>query len=221
MIRAAGLIATLAAACIVALAPGTSLSATASWPAKPEAVVTLAVPVVRCATDAGFPLGKRHLPSTLAVLGAPTPGLRLVAYSNTEDYLIGPAGMDCAGALAADGGSRISVWVRGYPAPSQRARYGALTLSLDPACLGCKAQDACPFFGEFAKAEEIPCDMRIPAGERVTRPDSHIALFTDPAGIPGSGWPKRRPLRRLRRRGRERWIHEWHRVPFDLHAAAR
>ncbi len=175
----------------LAVALGVSAVALACAGAAGAAART--VPVVRCPTVSGLPLGKVRLPHRLAVLGAPASVSGLAAYTNTDIYLVAPAGMACSGAVAVDGGERLTVWARGHRVPTQRARYAALTLWLDPACLGCKADDGCPFFPQFARLEHVPCDASLPSGEHVVRPSSNVALFSDPPGVAGSGWPSGGP----------------------------
>ena len=57
----------------------------------------------------------------------------LVAYTNTQSYLVGPRGMRCSGIVAADGGSQVIVWPQGHSRPSFHAHTAGLTLTLDPA----------------------------------------------------------------------------------------
>lgn len=117
----------------------------------------------------------------------------LVAYTNTEIYLIGPQGMRCSGLLANDGGSQVIAWPQHQSRPTAHAHTDGLTLTLDPACSGCKAQDACPFFTAFARHLGFPCTSGVPQGERVDRLRSDVALFTDPPEVAGSGWPSGGP----------------------------
>jgi hypothetical protein len=156
------------------------------------AAVPATVPVADCPTTFGIQ-HKAIWPKAAVVRGNPASTRGLVAYSNTELLLIGPRGMQCAGVVAVDGGTNIIVWPHGYPRPATHARSDGLTLLLDPACLGCKAEDACPFFTQFATALGIPCATGIPAGERVYGLNAHITLFEDPPGVAGSGWPSGGP----------------------------
>jgi hypothetical protein len=146
------------------------------------------VPVVRCATMLGI---KHHLswPSSVAVLHSPASVRGLVAYSNSQLVLIGPAGMDCSGVIAVDGGSDLFVWQKGGRRPGQATHEAALTLMIDTACIGCEASDSCPFFTAFAKKLGFPCTSGVPAGEQVDRASSDLVLFEDPPGLYGSGWP--------------------------------
>jgi hypothetical protein len=151
------------------------------------------VPVVRCPTVEPVVI-HRVVPHILAVLGASSSTRGLDAYTNNGfAYLIGPAGMNCWGIQAVDGGSQVVAWPRGHSKPTTHARYAGLTISLDPACVSCKAADACPFFSQFSNGLGFGCSTGIPAGERVYGLRSNVALFEDPPGIPGDGWPSGGP----------------------------
>jgi hypothetical protein len=146
--------------------------------------------VVRCHTTFGVTPGKLTLPSRVRVYGAaPSAASHLVAYTNTEMFLIGPAGMACSGIVAADGGSQITVWSIGKAAPARHSAGEGLTLTLDPACASCRADDACPFFRSFAAGLGFPCTSGVSAGERVDRLSSQVVYFTDAPGLAGDGWP--------------------------------
>jgi hypothetical protein len=149
---------------------------------------TVRVAVVRCATVFGVSGPTRHVPSTVALrANGPTQGL--VAYTNTELFLIGPRGLRCHGIVATDGGSQVIAWAAGQPEPGLHAHGIGLTLTIDPACAGCRADDACPFFAAFARTLGFPCADGVPAGEVVARPSPSLAFFQDPPGVAGSGWP--------------------------------
>ena len=163
-----------------------------SAPTEPaSAAHSVTVAVVRCPTTFGIQQ-KVVWPRTVAVR-SPSSLHGLVAYTNSQSFLIGPAGMRCSGVVAADGGSLVRAWPRGHAAPAHHARYDGETLWIDPACAGCKAADACPFFPSLAKAMGFPCTSGVPAGERVYRLNSHATLFEDPPGVAGSGWPSGGP----------------------------
>lgn len=146
------------------------------------------VPVVRCHTQIVGGPGS-SVPSTVRVLGSPRTTAGLVAYTNTQLFLVGPARMACSGFIAQDGGAQLLVWPRGRRQPRLHSHEDGLTLISEPACVGCQAQDACPFFRAFARSLGFPCSSGVPAGEMVTRPSSRVALFTDPPGVAGDGWP--------------------------------
>ena len=131
----------------------------------------------------------RRTPTNVAVLGHPSSTRGLIAYTNTWDFLVGPAGMACSGEVGADGGSTLTVWPRGRPAPTVHAHEPGLTLFIEPACVGCKAFEACPFFSQFAVTEQMPCPSGIPPGERAYGLTPHATLFEDPPGVAGDGWP--------------------------------
>lgn len=148
------------------------------------------VPVVRCPTEFGISGSSPRTPLTLT-LGSGAGGL--IAYTNTQAYLLGPRGMRCSGLVAVDGGSQVVVWPQGYARPGLHAHSAGLTLTLDPACVSCKAGDACPFFTELARRLDFPCTSGVPVGERVYRLRSNLDLFEDPPGVAGSGWPSGGP----------------------------
>jgi hypothetical protein len=149
---------------------------------------TAALPVVRCPTEFGVSGPSPRTPATVTVSSSSTTR-GSVAYTNTQIYLVGPRGMRCSGIVAVDGGSQVVAWPQGHSRPGPHARTDGLTLSLDPACVSCKADDACPFFTALARDLGFPCTGGVPAGERVYRLTSDIILFEDPPGVAGSGWP--------------------------------
>lgn len=177
-----------------ALAIGASLASATSRPsvgAGAEIASAQTVRVVRCQTARIGPA--QRVPSRLTVLGSPSSIAGLVAYTTTGVFLVGPSGMACSGSLAEDGGSALVVWPRGVRAPTQHARGDGLTLSFDPVCIMCQAEDACPWFASLARGLGFPCMHVVPAGERVHRADAHVRLFEDPPGVAGDGWPSGGP----------------------------
>lgn len=105
----------LIAAATLAVVGGTAVSSSA-------ASRSTQVAVVRCPTTYGISGEQRQTPPSVAVLGRPASTHGLVAYTNTFDYLIGPAGMQCAGVVAVDGGTLIVVWPRRPQASRARTR---------------------------------------------------------------------------------------------------
>ena len=146
------------------------------------------LPVVRCPTEFGISGSSHPTPPTLTDHSSPSTG-GLVAYTNTQAYLVGPRGMRCSGIVAADGGSQVIVWPPGHSRPSFHAHTAGLTLTLDPACAARRAEDACPFFTTLARDLRFPCRSGIPQDERVYHLRSNIVLFEDSPGVAGSGWP--------------------------------
>jgi hypothetical protein len=151
------------------------------------AATTARVPVVRCPTTFGIAGSRPRVPAAITVARGLPPGL--VAYTNTNAFLIAPRGLRCSGIVAADGGTQVIAWASGRPKPGPHSRGIGLTLTVDPACAGCRADDACPFLTALARELGFPCSASIPTGERVVRPSRTLALFEDPPGIRGSGWP--------------------------------
>ncbi len=97
--------------------------------------------------------------------------------------------MACGGIVAADGGSQVAVWPIGKAPPARHSFGEGLTLILEPACVSCRAADACPFFAAFAASLGFPCNGSVPAAERVDRLSSRVVYFTDAPGLYGDGWP--------------------------------
>ncbi len=188
--------ATLAAASILSACGGSSsdggkVSSRATAPGSPtrEASFTESVPVVRCRTTFGIRPARIAVPQRLSVLALSGTAGHLVAYTNTATFLVGPPGMTCSGIVAADGGSRITVWSPGHAAPLLHSHGDGLTLFADTACAGCRAADACPFFTSFATRLGFPCTAGTPAGEHVHRLSATVVYFSDDPGMPGDGWP--------------------------------
>jgi len=153
---------------------------------------TVRIPVVRCATVFGVSGPARRVPATVAVnASGPTHGL--VAYSNTETFLLGPRGFRCSAIVAADGGSEVVAWAPGRAKPGLHSHGVGLTLNIDPACAGCRAGDACPFFPAFASRLGFPCAAGVPPGEVHGLIGRDVATFEDPPGVAGSGWPSGGP----------------------------
>ncbi len=181
----------LGGVCIALAIAGIAMSATSGAAVVPRARLasTQSVRVVRCRTEFGVRPGKISVPSRVAVRGSPRSTAGLVAYTNTELFLIGPAHMACAGAVGADGSADVVVWPRGQRSPRQHSRGDGVTLSVIPACVGCMASVACPFFPSFASKLGFPCTSGVPASEVVDRLSSHVTGFEDPPGVAGDGWP--------------------------------
>ncbi len=193
MARGLGIGVMIAASCVIA-ACGNGVGKASSSGARPGSATRAAsfterVPVVRCHTTFGIAPTQTSVPERLDVLVLSGTVGDLAAYTNTETFLLGPAGMTCSGIIAADGGSRITVWPAGHAAPGRHAHGDGLTLFADTACAGCRAADACPFFTAFAPRLGFPCSTGIPAGEHVHRLSPTVVYFTDDPGLPGDGWP--------------------------------
>ena len=147
------------------------------------------VPVVRCSTQFGISAGSVKLPQRIRLLGVAQRSNDLAAYTNTQLYLIGPAGMDCAGIVGADGGASVVVWPAGGSELQPGSTGEGLTFMLEPACASCRAVDACPFFTLIANSLGFPCTQEIPVGEQIVRQSARVVAFDDPAGVAGDGWP--------------------------------
>lgn len=179
----------LAVAIAVMGAAGAGSHAIAFAASTRKAAAAPRVSVVRCRTEFGIKPSKISVPSSVNVRGAPRSTRGLVAYTNTDLFLLGLAHMSCAGLVGADGSASLSVWPRGQRRPNQRSHSDGLTLQVIPACVGCMAFAACPFFAAYALKLGFPCVSGIPSGEIVTRASSRVALFEDPPGVAGDGFP--------------------------------
>jgi hypothetical protein len=160
-----------------------------------RSVIGRTVRVVPCPT--GFAEANPQLPElplVIKVLHAPSSVRGLAAYTNTNDYLIGPAGMNCSGGIGADGSGLLTIWPRGTRKPSSGSRSDGLSLERETACTSCMADLACPFFPVFAvKTSGFPCWTHTTRGELVVRANAHVALFEDPPGVAGVGFPSGGP----------------------------
>jgi hypothetical protein len=163
------------------------------WSPAAGASSPLAVlPVTYCHTVFGIGAPPRSIGKTVTVRSSsPTAGL--AAYSNSHIYLLGPRGLTCSGTVAADGGEQVIAWAKGHPKPTLHSRGIGLTLTIDPACAGCRADAACPFLRAFAKSLGFPCTAGVPAGERIVQLPHRAIAFEDPPGVAGSGWPSGGP----------------------------
>jgi hypothetical protein len=128
-------------------------------------------------------------PHSIGVNASPAAVKGLSAYTNSADFLLAPSGMACSGIVAADGGSGVTVWARGAPIKTQHADHEGLTLSVQPACSSCRADEACPFFTALASTLGWPCHTEPPARELVVHQGARLVLFSDPPWVAGSGWP--------------------------------
>jgi hypothetical protein len=173
--------------CMTMLGVAVALAALGTVAISASGAATTRLPVVRCPTTFGIGGSHPRVPASVTVGRALSAGL--VAYTNTELFLIAPRGLRCSGTVAADGGTQVIAWAAGHPKPGLHSPGVGFTLTVDPACAGCRADDACPFFTAFAKELGFPCGAGVPAGEHVVRPSAALALFEDPPGVRGSGWP--------------------------------
>ena len=150
----------------------------------------LSARVIRCPTRSGL---SGPLPATPPSIGVHRSAGRLVAYTNSESYLLAPGGMSCSGLAATDGGSQLIVWPKGDPRPGLHTHAAGLTLTVIPACVGCKAQEVCPFFGAYARRLGFPCSTQPAQDERVVKLRPNAIAFEDPPGVAGAGWPSGGP----------------------------
>src|ERR1700752_2780880 len=90
-----------------------TLLAASALPSGARTAPGLTVPVVRCPTGFGFGAPHGRIPAELRIRAVARGSGRLVAYTNTIEYLIGPPGLNCAGGVGVDGSGTIVAWPRG------------------------------------------------------------------------------------------------------------
>lgn len=144
------------------------------------------VAVTRCPTTYG--LEGEHLgatPATMPSTLSPNFAKQLRFYAGGLTVL-GPAGWKCTSGVGADGGSGITVYP---PGDSQQNPSEGIEVNSVPACQGCMADLACPFFAnaEAQLGYGTPCPGGIRAGEIITRPSRNVVMFIDPPHVKGNG----------------------------------
>jgi hypothetical protein len=155
------------------------------------------VPVVACRTEY-VPGNPPAAPATIRVQVGPGAVRHLAAYTNFDTYLIGPSGMACKGEVGEDGNASLIVWRHGSPEPQGHSREEGLTLTQDPACVGCMYSLACPMFPALANRiypgfdQTVPCGTP-PAGEQIFAQGPDLGRFSDPPGVAGDGDPSGGP----------------------------
>jgi hypothetical protein len=157
-----------------------------------SAAAPVTVPVVRCPTSFGVAPGRASATRTLILRDVPPSTAGLVAYTNTSGFLIGPPHVRCAGAVGADGNATIQIWPKGQAKPGPHGAGVGLSLSVIPACIGCKAEATCHYFSTFRRylgQVELNCRPEPPPGERLRYLTKRLVAFVDPPFVKGAGWP--------------------------------
>ncbi len=166
--------------------------------ASASAAARVTVPVVRCPTSFGAAPGRSSVPRTLRLHDVPASIAGLIAYSNTSGYLIGPPHLRCAGAVGVDGNATIQAWPPGQARPGPHGAGAGLSLSLIPACVGCKALATChyfPTFRRYIRQIGLVCRPEPPPGEQLRYLTRRLVAFVDPPFVKGAGWPSGAGLR--------------------------
>jgi hypothetical protein len=187
-VRVSWLVAITMAGCVA------GLPAAASAKAAPG----VTVPVIRCPTSFGAAPGRISIRRTLRLDGVPASVAGLTAYTNTSAYLIGPPHLRCAGVVGADGNATIEAWPAGQMRPGPHGAGPGLSLSVIPACLGCKALATChyfPTFRRYLRQIALNCRLEPPPGERLRYLTKRLVAFVDPPFVQGAGWPSGAGLR--------------------------
>jgi hypothetical protein len=175
--------------------PAAVASATAEAPSIEPTQKTVKVSLVTCPTTFGVPGDSLPpVPATMtATLSTDVANLASF-YGNGTLTLLGPKGWQCSAAVGADGSTSMSITPPGQaqPSGSPPPDYQAVTAWTGGACIGCIAQTACAVFPEAWKLFATPgqaCPNTIPAAEIITRPMAQSAVFDDPPGTAGTGYP--------------------------------
>jgi hypothetical protein len=166
--------------------------------ASAKAAPTVGVPVVRCPTSFGAAPGRISVPRTLKLRNVPSSTAGLVAYTNTSGYLVGPPDLRCAGAVGADGNATIQTWPKGQAKPGPHGTGVGLSVSVIPACVGCKALATCHYFATFRRyirQVALNCRREPPPGEQLRYLSKRLVAFVDPPFVKGAGWPSGAGLR--------------------------
>jgi hypothetical protein len=182
----------LTTACCAAGAPAAASARAA------EAATTVGVPVVRCPTSFGVAPSRTSVPRTLVLRDVPLSTAGLVAYTNTSGFLLGPPHVRCAGVVGVDGNATIQIWPKGQAKPGPLGAGASLSLSVIPACVGCKALATChyfPTFRRYLRQVELNCRPEPPPGERLRYLTKRLVAFVDSPFVKGAGWPSGAGLR--------------------------
>ena len=107
-----------------------------------------------------------------------------------------------APAVCRDGGrrrERDDPGVAQRPGTTPTARFGTgLSLSVIPACVGCKALATCHYFPTFRRYLQrirLICRPEPPPGEQLRYLARRLVAFVDPPFVKGAGWPSGAGLR--------------------------
>jgi hypothetical protein len=149
-------------------------------------------PVTRCPTTDAVGARIRRGPARVELSASRAVARRVVGYDAGGLVLLGPSRWRCSSFIYGNGSQTIAV-----SPPGQRgASFGtssdpwprplAIAVTHVPACAGCRADLACPFFPAEAAKLGQPCASGVPRGEKVTRLSRDAVLFEDPPRVSGS-----------------------------------
>jgi hypothetical protein len=175
------------------------------------AIVSAALPVVRCPTSVGANIGLRvKMPSVLHEFIphglASTTALYVDQYDAVR--MLGPRGWSCVTSIGADGGASLSIYPRASTSPgffkplSGRSTATEVTVQSEPACYGCRLGLACAFFATARQLiqKDFPgalASCTRPPGESVTDSTRYLRFFSDSAGVVGHAYPSGGPYEAL------------------------
>ena len=109
-------------------------------------------------------------------------------YSDGNDRLLAPVGWSCQGRVGADGGRTLAAWPPDSSDPTDGGGAGtdAVVISVD---YSAGAIDGiCGLLPASASQAVVECTP-VPADEQVVHSSDTKALFEDPPGVSGSGFP--------------------------------
>jgi hypothetical protein len=174
------------------------VTACCAMAASANAAARVTVPIVNCSTSSGAGSEHTAVPRRLVLRDVPSSTASLVAYSNAGRYLIAPPHLRCVAAIGADGNATIQAWPVAQARPGPHGAGSGLTLSVIPACVGCKALATChyfPTFRRYLRRVALNCRQEPPPGERLRYLSKRLVAFVDPPFVNGAGLPSGAGLR--------------------------
>jgi hypothetical protein len=176
-----------------------------------SAIVSAALPVVRCPTSVGADIGPRvKMPSVLHEFIPRNLASTTALYVDQYDALrmLGPKDWSCVTSIAADGGASLSIYPRGSTPPGffkpliGRSTATEVTVQREPACYACRLGLACAFFATARQLmqKDFPGALAScirPRGESVTESTKYLRFFSDGAGVVGHAYPSGGPYQAL------------------------
>ena len=176
-----------------------------------SAIVSAALPVVRCPTSVGANIGPRvKMPSVLHELIPRDLASTMALYVDQYDAvrMVGPKGWSCVTSIAADGGASLSIYPRRTTSPGffkpliGRSTASEVTVQREPVCYACRLGIACAFFAVARQLmqKEFPgalASCTRPRGESVTESTKYLRFFSDGADVVGHAYPSGGPYQAL------------------------
>jgi hypothetical protein len=176
---------------VCCLLPGTATGAQTT---------TSPVPVVICITGNGVSWAPGWTPPKSVSMPLPSgEAQQVVMYMADQGYprVLGPKGWWCSASVGADGNGSLEVGPSGAYGPPYGHRWTAdrgISVQVDPACLSCRLELACPFFAAARQQYKkyypsgTGCSPAPPT-ETLFTLDSDTVAFSDPPRLIGDGNP--------------------------------